>query len=324
MSDHGSVPVYIGIDVSKAFLDIAVRPSGEPWRSPNEFEALESLVKKIKALQPALIVLEATGGFEVMVASALAAAGLPVAVVNPRQTRDFAKSLGRLAKTDRIDANDLAHFGEALHPEPRPLPDEAAQQLQAILGRRRQLLEMLVAEKNRLGLVHPLVKANLQEHIAWLQRQLSDLDQDLHQRLLASPVWRTKENLLRSVKGVGPVTATTLLAELPELGTINRKQIAALVGVAPFNHDSGQMRGKRTIWGGRACVRNVLYMAALSASQHNLVIRIFYERLLKAGKCKKVALVACMRKLLTILNAILRNGQSWQPALAVAKTPVAP
>jgi transposase len=323
MSDHASGSVYIGIDVSKAFLDIGVRPSREHWRSANNFEAMDPLVKKIKALQPALIVLEATGGFEVAVASALAAEGLPVAVVNPRQTRDFAKSLGRLAKTDRIDADDLAHFGEAIHPEPRPLPDEAAQQLQAILVRRRQLLEMLVAEKNRLGLVHPLVKASLQEHIAWLQRQLSGLDQDLHQRLLVSPIWREKENLLRSVKGVGPVTATTLLAELPELGTINRKQIAALVGVAPFNHDSGQMRGKRTIWGGRACVRNVLYMAALSASQHNLVIRPFYQRMVKAGKAKKVALVACMRKLLTILNAIMRSGQAWQPSLALAKAPIA-
>lgn len=324
MSDHTRVPVYVGIDVSKAFLDISVRPSGEHWRSLHDFEDLEPLVKRLQAFQPALIVLEATGGFEVAVASALAAVGLPVAVVNPRQTRDFAKSLGRLAKTDRIDADDLAHFGEALHPEPRPLPDEAAQQLQALLVRRRQLLEMLVAEKNRLGLVHPLVKASLQEHIAWLQQQLSDLDQDLHHRLQTSPVWRAKENLLRSVKGVGPVTATTLLAELPELGTINRKQIAALVGVAPFNHDSGQMRGKRSIWGGRACVRNVLYMAALSASQHNLVIRTFYQRMLKAGKAKKVALVACMRKLLTILNALMRSGQSWQPSLALAKAPVAP
>jgi transposase len=322
MSDLVRPSVYIGIDVSKAYLDIGVRPSGDHWRSVNDFEVLEPLVKRIAAFQPALIVLEATGGFEVAVASALAAAGLPVAVVNPRQTRDFAKSLGRLAKTDRIDADDLAHFGEALHPEPRPLPDEAAQQLQAILVRRRQLMEMLVAEKNRLGLVHPLVKSGLQEHIAWLHHQLSELDQDLHDRLQASPLWRAKENLLRSVKGVGPVTATTLLVELPELGTINRKQIAALVGVAPFNYDSGQMRGKRAIWGGRASVRNALYMAALSASQHNLVIRPFYQHLLKAGKEKKVALVACMRKLLTILNAILRSGQAWQPSLAVPKSPI--
>ncbi len=312
--------VFIGIDVSKAHLDIAVRPSGERRQEKNSDEGIAALVAWVGSLKPGLIVLEATGGLESAVTAALALAGLSVAVVNPRQVRDFAKSLGKLAKTDKIDAGLLARFGETIRPAPRSLPDEQTQQLQALLVRRRQIIDMLVAEKNRLPLTHAQMKPRLKEHIAWLEQALEQLDQELHDQLQASPVWREKEDLLRSVKGVGPVTATTLLAELPELGKLNRKQIAALVGVAPFNCDSGKMRGKRTIWGGRACVRNALYMAALSASRHNPVIRPFYQRLIKAGKLHKVALVACIRKLLTILNAILRTRKPWQPKLVASKS----
>jgi transposase len=315
--------VFMGIDVSKLHLDIAVRPTNERFQTENTSEGIAQWVTQIQALRPTLVVLEATGGWEIAVTVALAAAEIAVAVVNPRQVRDFAKFLGRLAKTDKIDAVILARFAEAIQPEPRPLPDEQTQQLKAILVRRRQLIEMLVAEKNRLGLTHAMIKPHLQEHIIWLEQEVADIDQDLHQRLRNSPLWREKEDLLRSVKGIGPVTATTLLAELPELGQLNRKQIAALVGVAPFNCDSGNMHGRRAIWGGRACVRNVLYMAALSACRFNPVIRTFYDHLIQAGKLKKVALVACMRKLLTILNAMIRSGKPWQPELAATKLPIA-
>jgi len=313
-------PVFIGIDVSKAVLEIVVRPSGQRWQVGNTQEGITHLVGQVQALHPSLIVLEATGGLETAAAAALGAGQLPVAIVNPRQARDFAKSLGRLAKTDKIDAAVLAHFGEAIRPEPRILPDEAAQQLQALLVRRRQVIEMLVAEKNRVYLTHASMRPGLNEHIAWLEAQLGQLDQDLHAQIQASPLWREKDDLLRSVPGVGPVTATTLLAELPELGQLNRKQIAALVGVAPYNCDSRQIHGRRAIWGGRACVRNALYMATLSASRYNGVIQAHYQQLRKQGKPFKVALVACMRKLLTILNAMVHSGKSWQPALAKPKT----
>jgi transposase len=321
MNSMSNPSVFIGIDVSKAHLDIAMRSSGERRQVTNDSSGIAELVAWISSLHPTLIVLEATGGLETAVTAALAAAGLPVAVINPRQARDFAKSIGKLAKTDKIDAAMLARFAEAIRPEVRVLPDEQTQQLQAVLVRRRQLIDMLVAEKNRLPLTHASVKPRVKEHIAWLEQELAQIDQDLHEQLRASPVWREKEDLLRSVKGVGPVTATTLLAELPELGQLNRKKIAALVGVAPFNCDSGKMHGKRAIWGGRACVRNALYMAALSASRHNPVIQEFYNRLIKAGKLHKVALVACMRKLLTILNAILRSGKPFQPKLIEPKAP---
>jgi transposase len=319
MKTSQDTSIFVGIDVSKRFLDMAVRPSGTHWRIGNTAEEIAPLVAQLGELGPTLIVLEATGGYEMAIAEALAVARLPVAVVNPRQVRDFARSLGKLAKTDRIDAAVLARFAEAVHPEPRALPDEQSQQLQALLVRRRQLIEMLVAEKNRLELAHPQVKARLAEHITWLEDELDTLDQDLHEHLRASPVWREKDDLLQSFKGVGPVMATTCLADLPELGLLNRKQIAALVGVAPFNCDSGKMHGKRAIWGGRACVRNVLYMATLSATRHNPVIRAHYQHLLAAGKQKKVALIACMRKVLTILNAMLRTGKPWQPKLAAPK-----
>jgi transposase len=314
-----NTPVFIGIDVSKAHLDIASRPYGERWQVDNTIEGFTELVEKLRPLQPTLIVMEATGGYEMAAVAALAAAQLPVAIINPRQARDFAKSLGRLAKTDRIDAAVLARFAEAIRPEPRALPDEQARELQAILVRRRQIIEMLVAEKNRVYLTHFQLKQRLIEHIAWLEEELAQLDKDIQEQIKTSSLWREKDNLLRSVPGVGPVTATTMLVELPELGQLNRKQIAALAGVAPFNCDSGQMHGRRAIWGGRACVRNALYMATLSASKCNSVIRVHYEHLRELGKPFKVAMVACMRKLLTILNAMLHSGSAWKPDLAKPK-----
>ena len=259
------------------------------------------------------MVLEATGGLEVPLASALAAAALPVAVVNPRQVRDFAKATGRLAKTDALDAQVLAHFAEAVRPAIRQLRDADTQELNAMTTRRNQVMTMLVAERNRLGRALPAVPASIQAHIAWLEQELKDLDDGLRQTLRRSPAWREKDDLLPSVPGVGEQLSVSLLAYLPELGTLNRKQIAALVGVAPINRDSGTMRGRRGVWGGRARVRMVLYMGALVASRHNPVIRQFYQRLLAAGKSKKVALTACMRKLLVILNGMVKSGQRWNP-----------
>lgn len=311
--------IFVGIDVSKAHLDVAVRPTKQSWQADNTPEGIEKLVGSLKELSPMLIILESTGGLEVAAASSLAAAALPVAVINPRQARDFAKSLGRLAKTDKIDAAVLARFGEALRPEPQIMPSEQTIQLQALLVRRRQLIEMLVAEKNRMHLTHPTIQPRLKGHIAWLEEELSRIDEEMKERLQNSPVWREKEDLLRSVPGVGPVTAITLLVELPELGTLNRKKIAALVGVAPFNCDSGYRRGKRAIWGGRACVRQILYMATLTASRFNPVIRAHYLHLTDMGKPAKVALVACMRKLLTILNAMMFSMTAWIPRLAIPK-----
>lgn len=320
MNTKTKAEIFVGIDVSKAHLDIALNPTEKQWQVDNTVEGIEQLVEQVKAIKPALIVMEATGGLEMTAASALAAIFQPVAVINPRQARDFAKSLGTLAKTDKIDAAMLARFGAAVRPEPRLMPSEQAQQLQALLVRRRQLIEMLVAEKNRMHLTHRSMQPRLKDHIAWLEEELRQIDEELKNQLHNSPVWREKEDLLRSVPGVGPVTAVTLLAELPELGKLNRKKIAALVGVAPFNYDSGYMRGKRAIWGGRASVRQALYMATLSASKHNPVIRAHYEHLSKMGKPAKVALVACMRKLLTILNAMLHSMKAWEPCLAFSKS----
>jgi transposase len=271
------------------------------------------LVKRLAASKAALVVLEATAGMEMPVVAALAAAGLPVVAVNPRNAREFARATGRLAKTDIIDAHVLAQFGEALKPPLRPLPDAATQELNALVTRRHQLVEMITAEKNRLAqAVTKAVRASIREHIRWLERRLADIDQDLAGSIRQTPVWREKDELLRSVQGVGPVLSTTLLAGLPELGALGRKQIAALVGVAPLNRDSGRHRGKRMIWGGRARVREALYMGTLVATRFNPVIRAFYQRLLAAGKPKKVALTACMRKLLTILNAMARHDTPWQ------------
>lgn len=305
--------LFLGIDVSKSFLDIAMRPTAEVERIPNDDHAITVLVARLVPRQPTLIVLEATGGFETAVVAALAAKQLPVVVVNPRQVRDFARSLGKLAKTDVLDAAVLAHFADAVRPALRTLPDADSQQLDAWLTRRRQVVEMLTAERNRfMACRTAAVRPNIQASIDLLKSQLGEVDKNLHDAVRASPVWREKEQLMLGVPGVGRVVATTFLAALPELGTLDRKQIAALVGVAPFNRDSGQSRGKRAIWGGRAPVRATLYMAALVAVRHNPVLRAFYQRLVIAGKAKKTALVACMRKLLTILNAMLKSRTGWQ------------
>lgn len=306
-------PVFVGIDVAEATLEIACRPSAEGWQAPNDEAGISALTERLQSLGPTLVVLEATGGIELAVVAQLGVAGLPVVVVNPRQVRDFARATGQLAKTDRIDAQILAQFAEAVRPARRPLPDPAAQELSALLTRRRQVLDMLTAERNRLRRALQRVRPSLDEHIAWLERQLDDLDHDLAELIHSSPLWRAKEDLLRTAPGVGPVVASTLIATLPELGSLNRKEIAALVGVAPLNRDSGTLRGRRTVWGGRSQVRAVLYMATLASTRFNLAIKSFYQRLLAAGKPKKVALVACMRKLLTILNAMLAHNASWAP-----------
>ena len=302
---------FVGIDVSKAQLDVAVRPTGKRWTLPYDQTGIEGLIPQIVDLEPALVLLEATGGLELPLVAALAAAALPVVVVNPRQVRDFAKATGTLAKTDTLDAGVLAHFADAVRPEVRPLKDAETQVLNSLTARRRQVMTMLVSEKNRLGTAIGAVSPRIEAHIAWLEQELSDLDKGLRQTLRRSPVWREKDDLLRTVPGVGEQISLTLLANLPELGALNRRQIAALVGVAPYNRDSGALRGKRAVWGGRSRVRAVLYMGALVASRHNPAIRDFYQRLLAAGKPKKVALVASMRKLLVILNGMLKHGSPW-------------
>ena len=316
---------FVGIDVSKAQLDVAVRPTGKRWVLPYDETGIEGLIPQIVDLEPALVLLEATGGSElplVAALAALAAAALPVVVVNPRQVRDFAKATGTLAKTDTLDAGVLAHFADAVRPDVRPLKDAETQVLNSLTARRRQVMTMLVSEKNRLGTASGAVSPRIEAHIAWLEQELSDLDKGRRQTLRRSPVWREQDDLLRTVPGVGPQLSLTLLAHLPELGTLDRKQIAALVGVAPYNRDRGALRGKRAVWGGRSRVRAVLYMGALVASRHNPAIRDFYQRLLAAGKPKKVALVASMRKLLVTLNTMLKHGSPWrdmtQPVVAHA------
>ncbi len=304
--------VFIGIDVAKTRLASAVRPAREHWTAPNDDTGIAEVVQRLHELRPRLVVLEATGGLEIPVAAALAAAAVPLAVVNPRQVRDFARAVGQLAKTDALDAHLLARFAEVIRPAPRVLPDAGAQALSALLARRYQVVGMLVAEQQRLGTALPSVRPRLEAHIAWLRQELADIDRDLRQTIQSSPVWRAKDDLLRSVPGIGPVLSTTLVAELPELGQLDRKQIAALVGVAPLNCESGILRGRRIIWGGRSRVRAALYMATLVAIRYNPVIRQFYERLCGSGKAKKVALTACLHKLLIILNAILRQRIPWQ------------
>ena len=270
---------------------------------------------QLAELAPTLVVLEATGGLETFLVGELAGAQLPVVVVNPRQVRDFAKAVGKLAKTDALDAQVLAHFGEATKPDLRPLPDDRTREVQALLARRSQVVEMVTAEKNSCRTATQRLQPQIQEHIRYMEKQLKELEQGLSELLSSSPVWRTKEKLLDSVPGVGPVLTVTLLAGLPELGRLDRREIASLVGVAPFNRDSGTLRGKRTVWGGRSSVRATLYMATLAATRYNSVMRAFYQRLLEAGKPKKVALTACMRKLLTILNAMLKHNRSWNSKL---------
>jgi transposase len=303
---------FIGIDVSKDRLDVANFATGEVFDVFNNEAGIAGLVERLAAEDVALVVLEATAGFQNPVVAALALAGIPVAVVNPRQVRDFAKALGKLAKTDRLDAAVLARFAQAIRPEPRPLPDEATQMLGAIVARRRQLVEMLVMERNRRNSTPKKLRAGLDQHIRSLEKYLAEIDKDLGSGLRQSPIWRERDDLLQSVPGIGPVLSATLLAELPELGRLNRREVAALVGVAPLNRDSGQKKGQRSIWGGRATVRATLYMATLSAIQHNPTLKDYYQHLLKLGKKKKVAIVACMRKLLVMANAILRDLKPWQ------------
>lgn len=304
--------LYVGIDVAKAHLDVALGKDGVVFQVERQEQGLTQLVQRLKQHQPKLVVMEATGGLQVPVAAALSVEGLPVAIVNPRQVRDFARATGRLAKTDALDARMLAFMGEALQPPARPLLDAETQRLEALLTRRRQLLEMLVAETNRHDTAHATVRPRILKHVEWLKKQLADVDKDLGDAIRKSPVWREKDELLQSVPGVGRVLSCSLLAELPELGSLNRKQVASLAGVAPHACDSGTLKGKRHVWGGRATLRAALYMATLSAVRCNPVVRAFYERLKKAGKPKKVALVACMRKLLTILNTLVRTRLPWQ------------
>ena len=304
--------VSIGIDVSKATLDIGVLPTSETWTIANKNGAIASLVKKVRKLRPEIIVVEPTAGLERAVVSALAEAGLPVAVVNPRQVRDFARATGILAKTDKLDAQVLARFGQAVAPEVRPLKDDQTQALTKLMTRRRQLADMLTTEKIRLSSAPSLVRKDIKAHIAWLEKRLKSDDQDLDDMLRDSPLWRERDTLLQSVPGVGRMLSLALLSMLPELGELNRREIAALVGVAPFNCDSGTYRGKRRIWGGRSHVRSMLYMATLASTRHNPVIHDFYRRLRDNGKPTKVALTACMRKLLITLNAMMKTGTPWR------------
>ena len=310
------VGMYVGIDVSKSALDVASFPASMVLHVDNDEVGIASLIEELRGLRPTLVVLEATGGLETAVASACAVAAIPVAVVNPRQVRDFARAIGRLAKTDNIDAEVLARFGEAVKPEPRLPPDEETQLLDSLLQRRRQLAEMRTAEMNRRRTAPLKIRKSIDVVIRMLDAQVNAIDKDVRGRIEKSPVWRAKDELLQSAKGVGPTTSAKLLAALPELGTLSKGEIAALVGVAPFNNDSGTMKGKRSCWGGRADVRTMLYMATRAAIRFNDVIKPFYARLRMAGKPDKVATVACMRKLLVVLNAMLRTGSSWKSTQA--------
>lgn len=312
----------IGIDVAKDHLDIHVRPTGEAWRVVHTLEQFPALIARLKDLAPERIILEATGGLEILLATQLAAASLPVVVINPRQARDFAKATGQLAKTDQVDARVLAHFGEALQPPVRPLPDEETRALEALLTRRRQLVDMMVSEKNRHAALsrQPKLQNNVAEHIAWLKQHIAELDDELKTKLEQSPVFCKNDRLLQSVPSIGDVTSRTMLAFLPELGQLTHKQIGALVGVVPYARQSGQWQGEAHIRGGRIEVRTVLYMATLSATRYNPTIKDFYQRLLAQGKKKKVALTACMHKLLTILNAIVRHQEEWKTPQTSAAT----
>jgi transposase len=303
---------FVGIDVCKSRLEVAVRPDNTRWTVSNEEKGIVDLAGRLRDLKPTMVVLEATGGLQAALVAVLGEAKLPVVVVNPRQVRDFAKATGRLAKTDAIDADVIAHFGEAVRPEVRPLKDAEAQELSDLLARRRQLVDMLTAEKNRLNTASKRIRKDIQAHIAWLEKRLEDVNADLSKSIKQTPVWRQKDEILRSTPSVGPVLSVTLLAGLPELGSLNRREVANLVGVAPLNRDSGQFHGKRCVWGGREDVRSVLYMSTLAAVRCNPVIRAFYQRLTDAGKEHKVALTACMRKLLVILNSMVKTGATWR------------
>ena len=310
--DTMSSELFIGIDVSKDRLDISLRPTGQCLSFDNTDAGLDDLIRTLSELSPTLIVMEATGRYHQLALSRLVATSLPAIAINPRQSRDFARALGRLAKTDRIDAAVLAEFADRVRPVLRSIPDSDTQDLEALCTRRRQLVTMLIAEQNRHHTAPRSLRPKIKKHIHWLEKELEDSDKDLKNRIRSSPAWREKEDVLSSCKGIGPVTTHSMLAYLPELGTFNRRQIAALVGVAPFNKDSGKFRGRRSISGGRRQLRNVLYMSALVATRHNPTIRTFYQRLVAAGKLPKVAIVACMRKLLTMLNSMVRNKTSWR------------
>jgi transposase len=302
---------FVGIDVAAAHLDVAVRPAGTAWRAANDPAGQAEVAARVAALGPALVVLEASGGYEAAVAAELRAAGVAVAVVNPRQARDFAKAVGQLAKTDALDAALLARFAQAVRPEARPGPSPADAELKALVARRRQVVELRTAESQRGRVAHPSVRPLIERHLAWLGEQLAELERQIAAATAACPSWQAAVALLVSVPGIGAVVAATLVADLPELGTLTRQEVAALVGVAPLNRDSGGQRGRRGTWGGRAPVRAALYMATITAVQHNKPLAAFRARLLAAGKPPKVALVACMHKLLTVVNAMLRDGTPW-------------
>lgn len=311
-----TVEKFVGVDVSKDTLDICIEPAGEVLHVVYDDKGITQVVKHLLGVAPTLIVMEATGGLEMRLASELAAKGLPVAVINPRQARDFAKATGQLAKTDLVDATVLAAFARAIRPAARPIKDADTRDLDDLVTRRRQLIEMRVQETLRLGTASKVQRKSLTAHIAWLDKRIADLDDALTKRLRTSDVWRTKDDLLRGIPGVGAVTSLTMLAKCPELGDLNRREIAALVGVAPLANDSGKHRGKRFVWGGRADVRAVLYMATVSAIRCNSAIKTFAERLKQDGKPAKVVIVACMRKLLTIMNAMIKNNAQWNPKTA--------
>jgi transposase len=315
-----TTPIFVGIDISKAYLDTATRPGHQVARHANDPAGIAALVARLKPLAPALVVVEATGGLELPLMAALQAAGIPAAAINPRQARDFAKATGRLAKTDRIDAEVLAHFAEAVRPEARPIPPAEVRALDALLSRRQQLLEMQVMESNRLGsCADPTVRAGLERHLAWLKAEVADADRRLAEAVQASPAWKERDGLLRSIPGLGPVTSLTLLAALPELGSLDGGKLSALVGLAPYADDSGTRRGGRHVRGGRAVVRRVLYLAALSAVRYNPAMKAFKERLMARGKKAKVILTAVARKLLVIANAVVRTGRPWDPEMALAR-----
>lgn len=308
---------FIGIDVSKSSLDICIDPAGQMLHVAYDEEGISNIVNRLKKVCPTLIVIEATGGLEVRITTELAGEGLPVAVINPRQARDFAKATGKLAKTDQVDAAMLAAFARAIRPQVRPLKDTDTRALEDLVSRRRQLIDMRVQETLRLSTAGSVpLKKSLKKHIAWLDKRIAEIDSDLTKRLRNSEVWKAKDDLLQSIPGVGAVTTLTLLAKCPELGSLNRREIAALVGVAPLANDSGKHRGKRFVWGGRADVRAVLYMATISAIRCNDTIKEFSQRLKKTGKPPKVVIVACMRKLLIIMNAMLKNNTPWNPKIA--------
>lgn len=302
---------YVGVDVGLRSFDVAVRPDGLHWVVPYTPEGVSKFIKRMNKLRPQLVVMEACGNLERSLARTLESGDIPVAVMNPRQVRDFAKSIGRLAKTDKLDAAVLAQFAETMQPQPRPLPDEDAEQLCNLLARRRQLVDMITAEKNRLHQASPAVRTGIEAHLQWLNEELKTLEEEIRQRQRSNTVWEEKARLLESTPGIGMVVSATLVGFLPELGTLDRRKISALVGVAPFNCDSGVRKGKRAVWGGRAQVRSALYMSVMVGIRCNDRIRSFYQHLRKQGKPAKVALVACMRKLLTILNAMVRDGKPW-------------